>query len=171
MNPVNLILPLMLIFDFSPTADLENWAIVNDTVMGGRSDATLTVSEDGHGVFSGHVSLENNGGFSSLRYGLPERADVSNYAHAVVRLRGDGKIYQFRVKSANRDRQSYVTDFKTSGEWEEVRLPLREMVPRFRGRALDLPAYPGQTLSEVRFLIGNKRAEDFRLEIDRIRLE
>ena len=39
-----------------------------DVVMGGKSSGSFALSPEGHGVFKGAVSLENNGGFSSLRY-------------------------------------------------------------------------------------------------------
>lgn len=42
------------------------WRIQDDVVMGGRSDSQLKMTADGHAHFSGHVSLENNGGFCSI---------------------------------------------------------------------------------------------------------
>ena len=45
------------------------------------------------------------------------------------------------------------------------------MYPTFRGRTLDMPDYPGETLAEIAFFIANKKAENFRLEIDQIGLE
>ena len=59
-----------VIFDFNKKSDLQDWIIVNDVVMGGRSSSTFKLDEDGEGVFEGNISLENNGGFSSLRYRL-----------------------------------------------------------------------------------------------------
>ena len=50
---------------------LLRWTSVNDVVMGGVSDSLMQVSEDGTGVFAGHLSLENNGGFASVRAPLP----------------------------------------------------------------------------------------------------
>ena len=160
----------MTIFDFSPTSDLSNWMVVDDVVMGGRSDGNLEINEEGHGVFYGKVSLENYGGFSSVRY-RPGTKDVSSYSKAVLRLKGDGKRYQFRVKSNLEDRHSYITYFETSGEWETIEIPLNDLSPWFRGQQLRRPNYSGQQLEEVAFLIANKVAEGFRLEIDHISLE
>ena len=56
------------IFDFSKESDLRNWRIVDDVVMGGKSDGNFYINKDGHATFSGTVSLENNGGFSSVRH-------------------------------------------------------------------------------------------------------
>jgi len=138
--------------------------------MGGRSRGHFSLNEAGHAVFHGEVSLENNGGFSLVRYRF-EPMGVADFQKFVIRLRGDGKRYQFRVKSNPDERHHYVHYFQTSGEWQEVQIPFQEMYPRFRGRNLDGPNYEGSQLSEVGFLIGNKRAESFRLEIDKVGVE
>lgn len=160
----------MTIFDFEENADLSKWMIVDDVVMGGRSNGQFQINEDGMGIYSGYVSLENYGGFSSVRYDCGQLS-IDGYQNAVIRLKGDGKAYQFRTKSNSYDRYSYVYEFKTSGEWETITIPLSEMEPRFRGRMLDLPNYPGETLEEIAILIGNKKNESFRLEIDIIELK
>ena len=53
----------------SSTTALEaaKWVAVNDTVMGGRSQSTLRIDASGQLVWSGVLSLENNGGFVSIR--------------------------------------------------------------------------------------------------------
>lgn len=160
----------MTIFNFDRESDLQDWLVVDDVVMGGRSDGRFYLSEEGHGVFTGEVSLENNGGFSSVRYRFQPK-EVTGFSKAVIRLRGDSKRYQFRVKSDGYDRHSYVSYFQTTGEWQTVEIPLAEMYPTFRGRTLRMPNYPAERLSEVAFLIANKRAEPFRLEIDSIILQ
>jgi NADH dehydrogenase [ubiquinone] 1 alpha subcomplex assembly factor 1 len=155
----------LVLFDFQPEADLSAWRIVDDGVMGGRSEGHFELSEEGHGVFYGDISLENYGGFSSVRF-RPGTQEVSDYSTAVIRVKGDGKRYQFRVKSQVSEAQSYIQYFETSGEWETIEIPLADLYPTFRGRQLAMPNYPGQTLSELTFLIANKRAESFRLEVD-----
>ena len=56
-----------IVFDFNTNSSLAAWKVVDDIVMGGRSNGKFEMSDDGHGVFHGAVSLENNGGFSSIR--------------------------------------------------------------------------------------------------------
>jgi hypothetical protein len=157
------------IFDFSTNSDMTNWRIVDDVVMGGRSDGKFYLSPEGHGVFEGDVSLENNGGFSSVRY-RSGMIDVSNFHTLKIRLKGDGKRYQFRTKSTMKDYYSYIAYFSTTGDWQTVEIPLSEMYPSYRGRKMNMPNYPGQTLEEIAILISNKKAEHFRLEIDWIEL-
>lgn len=156
--------------NFGPDYDISNWTIVNDVVMGGRSQSDFSLNEEGHAVFSGEVSLENNGGFSSVRHRFGPM-EVGAFSRALIRLRGDGRRYQFRVKSNWNDAHSYIQYFPTSGEWETIEIELSTLYPTFRGRRLNMVNYPGRQLAELAFLIGNKRAESFRLELDWIKLK
>ena len=159
-----------VIFDFNKKSDLQDWIIVNDVVMGGRSSSTFKLDEDGLGVFEGNISLENNGGFSSLRYRFLKRT-IKGATQVKITLRGDGKKYQFRVKSNAGDYYSYIVPFLTSGEWQEIVIPLGDMYPSFRGRRLNQPNFSNDSIEELTFLIGNKKSERFKLLIDKIVLE
>jgi NADH dehydrogenase [ubiquinone] 1 alpha subcomplex assembly factor 1 len=86
-------------------------------------------------------------------------------------VKGDGKTYQFRVKTNRYDRHSYIGFFNTSGKEEIIEIELREMEPGFRGMKPNIPDYPGKQMEEISFLIANKKAESFRLEIDKILLK
>ncbi len=159
----------MTLFDFTPSSDISDWVTVDDTVMGGRSDGRFRLNEAGHGEYAGYVSLENNGGFSSLRYRMPT-IRVEGYTRVQLRLKGDGNRYQFRTKTSDYDRHSYVGYFETSGDWEVVELELHALQPQFRGRVLRIPDYPAEVLSEIAILIGNKKAQEFKLELDWVKL-
>lgn len=159
-----------IIFDFNKQSNIENWFIVNDVVMGGQSSSTIQLNEDGHGVFEGAISLENNGGFSSVRYRF-EKIFVKEHTKIVLKLKGDGKKYQFRIKSNSGDYYSYITPFSTSGTWQEIEIPLKEMYPSFRGRKLKQPNFSDTEISEITFLIGNKKNEEFKLLLDKIELK
>ena len=158
------------IFDFNKKADISNWNIVDDVVMGGRSSGNFYLNKEGNGVFEGRVSLENNGGFSSLRYDFDE-ISTKPYSKIVIKVKGDGKSYQFRVKSKSADYYSYVTSFDSSKDWETIELQLSDMYPAFRGRDLDMPNYDKESIEEIAFLIGNNKAETFKLEIESIVLK
>lgn len=157
----------IIIFNFNTNSNLSKWTVLDDVVMGGRSSSKIYVNSDGHGVFEGHVSLQNNGGFSSVRYQMNPVA-VQGYTKCVIRLKGDGKNYQFRIKSKNEDYYSYISKFNTTGKWQTLEINMEEMEPWFRGRKLDMPNYPAITMESISFLIGNKKEEDFKLEIDKI---
>ena len=174
----NIILTILLIttmqtatiFDFKNKADLTNWAVLDDVVMGGRSSGTFYLNKEGHGVFEGRVSLENNGGFSSLRYNFDARNAKPN-SKILFKVKGDGKSYQFRVKSKSSDYYSYITTFKSSEDWEIIEVKLSDMYPAFRGRDLDMPNFDKESIEEIAFLIGNKKEENFKLEIDYIEMK
>ena len=159
MNPI-------IIFDFSTKSDLNNWQVVNDGVMGGTSRSKFYLNSEGHGCFDGTVSLENNGGFCSVRYEFTRIAlDINKII--CLRIKGDGKDYQFRVKTKKSDAHSYIYPFRTSGEWQNIEIPVTDFYPSFRGRKLDIPNYDGSNLEQIAFLIGNKKEENFQLLLDR----
>ncbi|NNL03346.1 MAG: CIA30 family protein [Eudoraea sp.] len=159
-----------VLFDFSKESNIQNWIVVNDGVMGGLSKGNFSLNDEGHALFKGYVSLENNGGFSSVRYNL-ESKSVKNYKKIKLRLKGDGKRYQIRVKTNISDYYSYIAYVKTNGEWQKLEIPFSEMIPSFRGYKVDLPNYPGEYLEQFAILIGNRKKEDFELYLDKIELE
>lgn len=159
------------VFNFQKDATITNWYIVNDGVMGGLSQGTIALNKDGHGIFSGNISLENYGGFSSVRYRLPEPMKATKTSKIILKLKGDGKKYQFRVRDDYGKRYSYTTMLATNGDWQEITITLGDLYPTFRGRILDLPNFNGDFIEELTILAGNKKAESFTLLIDSIRLE
>ncbi|WP_424119112.1 CIA30 family protein [Robiginitalea sp.] len=158
------------IFDFQADTSLKDWYVVNDGVMGGLSRGSLRLDAEGHGLFSGKISLENNGGFSSIRYDCGQK-DLSGYRFITLKVKGDGQRYQLRVKASRKDYYSYISYFETTGEWQMLKLPLDSMYAVFRGRRLDMPDFSGNILEEIGILIGNKKAASFELRIDSIGLE
>lgn len=160
----------MILVDFKSGEELARWQVINDDVMGGRSQADFVLTELGTAMFEGRVSLENNGGFSSVRCSTG-RVELDGQKTLVLHIKGDGKRYQFRIKQNAGDYYSYLAYFNTSGQWETVELPLSNMYPSFRGRKLDMPNFSGDGLEEIAFLIGNKKAESFELLIRKIELQ
>ncbi|MGB5821782.1 MAG: CIA30 family protein [Saonia sp.] len=159
----------MVIFDFSKSSDLSNWNVVDDVVMGGESSGSFIIDSSGNGVFKGFVSLANNGGFSLVRYRF-KSVGTSEYKTFRIRIKGDGKKYQFRVKSKASNHYSYIGYISASVDWQIVEIPFNELYPSFRGRKLRQPNFSGNYMEEIGFLIGNKKAEDFQLEIDKIEI-
>ncbi len=160
-----------LIVDFTRDTDLDNWSIQDDVVMGGRSDSDFRLNDEGHFVFSGKVSLENNGGFAQVRYHPAEKVNIGKATHLVMRVKGDGKDYQLRIKEDLDTRHTYIRDVSTSGEWEEMRVALADFHAVYHGKDVDAPNFDFRELAEVGFLIGNKRAETFKLMVDWVGLD
>jgi len=143
------------------------WRIIDDGVMGGRSQGTWQL-EGGVGVFAGNLSLENNGGFSSVR-SAPLAHSPSGATGFRLRVKGDGRTYQFRVRTdASFDGASYRAEFTTrDGEWLEIDLALEAFDAVFRGSVLrDYPPLRGEEVVTVGFLLADKKAGPFQLEVD-----
>lgn len=115
------------IFQFNNTSNLDNWQIVDDVVMGGKSNGNFNLNKDGNAVFSGNVSLENNGGFSSVQYKFKPIA-IQNSKSINIKLKGDGNSYQFRLKKDLNDYYSYKKEFNTNGDWQTITLDRKSVV-------------------------------------------
>jgi hypothetical protein len=158
--------PDQTLFDFS-TATNAAWQVVNDDVMGGISASRFQLTTNGTAIFRGDVSLQNSGGFASVR-SSPASYDLAGCDALVLRARGDGKRYKFTVRlDASFDGPIYQCAFATKpGEWEEHRLPFKQFVPTYRGRVLtgEPPLDPAK-VTLVGFLISDQQAGAFQLEI------
>ena len=159
-----------VIFKFESGSSTKGWQVVDDRVMGGRSQGDFTVNSEGFGVFEGYVTTENNGGFSSLRYNF-DGIKTTGFESVVLKLKGDGKSYQFRLKGSDNQRHSYIYTFTTTGLEQEIIIPLKDFSPRFRGRQLNLPNFDADQIEQIAFLIGNKTNERFYLAIESIILK
>lgn len=164
-----LVMSTLVIFDFNKKSNTSDWKIVDDVVMGGRSNGSFYLDTNGNGVFEGNVSLENNGGFSSVRYQF-DQLNVSSYKKIILRVKGDGKKYQLRFKPDKYHQFAYTTRFQTLGDWQTVEILFSELKPTFRGRDLNYPNFSGNELAEIGILFGNKKNEPFKLIIDKIEL-
>lgn len=160
------------LFHFDGRPEEPRWIAVNDGVMGGLSQGGPEIV-DGHLRFTGTLSLENNGGFSSVRT-TGQDFDFSQSEALVLRVRGDGRSYQMRLATDARYRGirvSFGSAFTTvPGQWIDVRLPLNAFTPSVRGTALSGPPMDQSRIREIGILIGDKREGPFELEIDSISL-
>ena len=159
------------LFSFNQASDFQSWLVVNDGVMGGLSSSRFDAGEEGTARYCGTVSLENNGGFASVRT-IPRDFGLKNESGILLRVKGDGHHYQFRLRNSGRfDGIAYRQSFQTTkGEWQEIRLPFDAFEPVFRGRVLRGvgPVIP-EEIRQIGFLIAGKQAGDFCLEIDWIK--
>jgi NADH dehydrogenase [ubiquinone] 1 alpha subcomplex assembly factor 1 len=154
------------VFDFSTATNPATWQIVNDDVMGGVSRSNFHLT-NGVAVFHGEVSLENNGGFASVR-SLPARYDLAGGDAFLIRVCGDGRYYKFTARTTRSfDSAVYQVVCKPKeGKWEELCLPFKEFVPTFRGRVLSgEPPLDPEKITSVGFLISDKRSGAFHLEV------
>ncbi len=161
----------IVIFDFQHSDQVNKWLVVNDGVMGGLSQSEIVWNGDNAVVFKGIISLENNGGFASTRT-IPQPFNLAGYDGIMVRLKGDGKKYQFRLRMDDRfDGISYRHHFKTdTGKWITIRIPFNAFAPVFRGRILSgVEPLSADRIQQIGFLISDKQAGSFKIEIDSIK--
>ncbi|MGK0184907.1 MAG: NADH dehydrogenase [ubiquinone] 1 alpha subcomplex assembly factor 1 [Verrucomicrobiales bacterium] len=151
--------------------DTMDWAIVDDGVMGGLSKGKATFTDSGTLRFAGKLSLENNGGFSSVRTKTVV-IDLADSKGLIMRVKGDGRIYQLRLNTDARygsGEVSFKADFPTiKGKWHEVKVPFSKFVASWRGRTLDNKFDPAK-IRRLGLLLGDKKPGTFELEVDWIR--
>ena len=183
----SLVLTFAMVFTMSADLDATNaqnqclwnvdnpmgleWRIVNDTVMGGVSSSRFEVKEN-VGVFSGSLSLENNGGFASMRT-VPQDLNLSDQVKKfIVRVKGDGRTYKLTVRRhGSYDGVNYQLKFGTvAGEWVEVDLPLAKFKPSWRGRPVNDPELVAPDVRSIGVMLADKKPGTFRVEIDWIKV-
>lgn len=166
MNKVN----GTILYDFRNGDNFNGWSIVNDAVMGGVSSSSLKLDQEGNALFSGYVSLKNYGGFSSIRC-VGKKIDIGDYKYIVLKIFGDNKYYQLRIRSQYYHNHVYVKKFYAKNEWQEIKISLNSMEPQFRGKKLNMRNFNDDSIIEFGILIGNKVEENFFLLIDSILLQ
>lgn len=162
---------MALIFD-DPN-EQQRWYAVDDGVMGGVSQSTFSVV-DGEGRFHGEVSLENGGGFASVRRepnGFePTLAGAPGIA---LTVRGDGRTYQLRLKStALGSASAYRVKFTPAQDaWETLHFSWDAFEAVRRGTVLsDAPAVTPSDIHQLGFLIADRTSGAFCLQVKHIEL-
>jgi len=160
-----------LMIDFSQQQISDRWRITNDGVMGGKSRGEFLLQSE-NALFKGDISLDNNGGFSSVFHPiepLPEALDK-----VTIDIAGDGLTYQLRmVVNHEGYRLSYKHDFNTVAKQRQtLSFTLADFQASFRGRILDnAPTLLSQDIREIGFLLTNKTAGPFELTIYSLQLD
>jgi monofunctional biosynthetic peptidoglycan transglycosylase len=157
-----------LLIDFHSSGEEKSWEVVNDEVMGGISQSQMIITSNKTALFQGELSLENYGGFASVRTN-PQDFQLTGYAGLILRVKGDGKRYRLRLRTDDKfEGIAYQASFMTQSEkWIDVQLPFREFVPVFRGRVVsDAPILQPDRVRRIGFMIADKQEGPFCLEID-----
>jgi NADH dehydrogenase [ubiquinone] 1 alpha subcomplex assembly factor 1 len=155
------------LFDFSEPDAARAWRPVNDDVMGGVSDGRFEVTDRGTMAFSGTLSLENDGGFASVR-SRPDDLGLDADDTLLIRLKGDGRSYLLNLYvPTSRTAFSYRAALPTEeGEWAEVRIPIRDFRATSFGRALpDAGPVDAPKVNSIGFMIADGMPGPFALEV------
>lgn len=164
--------PQTVLFDFTGADAAKEWQTINDGVMGGVSEGKFGITEKKTLEFYGTLSLENNGGFASVR-SRAKKLGLEKGDSLLVRLRGDGREYSMNLHIPRPlVAFSYRTMIQTKkDEWIEVKLPLDKFVATSFGRVVkDVGAVDAGEVNGLVFLLGDKKAGPFKLEIEWIKV-
>jgi NADH dehydrogenase [ubiquinone] 1 alpha subcomplex assembly factor 1 len=159
------------VFRFDAPESVAGWRAIDDAVMGGVSSSAISYVPGGRAVFSGALSLANNGGFASVR--SPSFAVRGGGGAFLLTVRGDGKRYKFSVRTdAAFDGVSYQAAFQPPpGEWVVVRLAAADFLPKWRGRIVNnAPQLDPARAQQLGLLIADRQVGEFRLEVAAIEL-
>jgi len=155
------------VIDFTNPDEVRRWQAVDDVVMGGRSASRLIATSEGTAAFTGELSLENNGGFASVRTS-GERCSLAGARSVSLRVRGDGRAYRLRLYTGTgRDVPGYQVTFPTrAGEWIDVTLQLADFRPTWRGRPVPgAPDLDPAAVVGMGLMIADGQEGPFRLEL------
>ena len=156
----------IVLADFPDADSVAGWSIQNDTVMGGVSNSR-TEWVDGQLIFAGDLSLDNNGGFCSMR--SPVSADFGALAAGATALTltatGDDQVYVVQVRT---DRDLFVQRITIAGGAEDTYvLPFSDFTATdFMLDAITPlePLDPGSILQIAMYIL-DKQEGPFRLAI------
>ena len=152
-------------------SETEGWRITNDSVMGGKSAGHFILQQN-YALFSGNISLENNGGFSSVYRSISplERA----LSRVCIKVKGDGLTYQLRL-SVNVDgyRLAYKHNFTTiADQLAQLSFLLTDFQAIFRGRNIaKAPILLSENIIEIGFLVKRTVSGPFSLAIKSVDFE
>ncbi len=143
---------------------------VNDGVMGGISKGGFKRSEHGTLLFTGDLSLENNGGFASIRM-KPGSLGLSGTSALVVKARGDGRTYWVDLRVTDQMSASSYRAYlpTTAGEWEETRIPFSDFKLQAFGRELPGKPLNAAEVASVGFTLADKKEGPFALEVGAVK--
>lgn len=146
------------------------WRAVNDGVMGGLSKGEPTI-KDGIMTFKGIISLKNNGGFSSART-AKQLMDLSAFDGLEIRIKPDSRKYRLTIESQKTPRffqLQYWAELKVKpGVWQTLRVPFNKFYPTSFGRRLPLPKLNRKRINAIGFMLYDKKAGAFEINVDSI---
>ena len=162
-----------VLFDFTNPDAAKEWQTVNDGVMGGVSEGKLKITAEKTLEFFGTLSLENNGGFASVRT-KAKKLNLEKGDTLVAKVRGDGREYSLNLYVKKPlIAFSYRAMVQTKkDEWIEIKVPLDKFeATSFGNLVKDAGPVNPTEVNAVGFLLGDKKAGPFKLEVEWIQVK
>ncbi len=161
------------LFDFGSADAVKDWQTVNDGVMGGVSEGKLKITDKKTLEFFGTLSLENNGGFASVR-SKAKKLGLEKGDTVVAKVRGDGREYTLNLYL---DKPLVAFSYRATvptkkGDWIEVKVPLDQFEATSFGRVVrDAGAVKPEEVNALGFMVSDKKAGPFKMEVESIKVE
>lgn len=161
------------LYRFDDPRAASAWEAVDDRVMGGVSRSRMRHDPAGHAVFEGILSLDQGGGFASVRAPAAQPVEAAGTRAWRLEVRGDGRRYKFTLRTSERfDAVSWQASFDVpAGEWRTVRLATGDFVPTFRGRQVDAPPLDPSAVRTLGLMLADRQPGPFALALRRIAIE
>ena len=109
--------PPATVFTFAAPDSVDGWRTNNDTVMGGVSTSEVGWA-DGAMLFTGDLSLANDGGFTSVVSPALNGPVWASADGVTVDMTGDGRTYTLQVRTV--DTGNWIQAFPTTAGVNET---------------------------------------------------
>lgn len=154
----------MVIVAFDLPGSVNGWAAIDDRVMGGVSHSRMRYDPAGFAVFEGTLSLDQGGGFASVRHGALAWGTAQT-AWYRIQVMGDGKRYKVNLRTDESfDGVNYqATVHPPAGTWTTLDIPVSAFVATRRGRTVSAPPLLPQQVTQVGLMIADRQSGAFRL--------
>lgn len=157
-------LPSTISLAFYEPAHFTQIRLIHDTVMGGRSAGSIGVANNPPGLlFTGNLSLANNGGFASAEFSLAKPLGTSAFDSVYLHALADGRKYQLRLKTPFiPNGVAYVAEIDTDTTAQHYFVPLTAFRGQFRGQVLrNMPRLNLADVSHISIMLADKQAGEF----------
>ena len=153
----------LVLAEFGSEVSVADWYVQNDTVMGGVSSSELSWN-DGDLLFSGNLSTDNNGGFTSMRGPVVPFIPASGLTAISVVAQGDGRTYLMQIRT---DTDSYIQRFTPVETMSETFLALTDFTATdWRLSPIpDRPPLVSEAVRQVAVYLVDKQVGEFVLRL------
>jgi len=161
---------LVLEFGNKP-GKISDWVLISDNIMGGVSRSRVEYT-DNSVQLSGVISLDNYGGFASLKTRF-SKVDLSGYKGVRIRFRSTDQRFAFTLEdSQNWTRPNYKNEFRAQkdGTWETATIYFKDFKETVIGEPTGRKMDPSVLKNVVRMgiITTQKKEGAFSLEIERM---
>ena len=143
----------------------QPWVVVNDGVMGGRSEGVIS-TETGEMQFSGTI-VTDGGGFSSVRRELDAR--LAESVGLQLRVRADERKYEVLLTDVDSQayRVTYYAPLEIEGDnWQVVEVSFDDLEARIFGRRVDAPPFQPEKVTTIGIILADGADGEFLFELD-----